>query len=330
MQIQPNERDKIALWFNRGVKIREISRRLNRHPSVISRELKRNGSGTVYVAISAQNKRNKRNHQARYRHRHPLKDKTTYAYVLDKLKNGWSPEQISGRLKQEQGCQVIHHETIYQFIYHSKNKDKRFWEYLPRKQKKRRQKSGRKVARCHIPFRVSIHLRPKMIDTKTTFGHWEGDSIEGKKKDKAGLHTEVERLSRLTLVGKVASVCGDETIKVQKQMFGLLPPTARLTDTLDNGKENHQHYQLRQLDMKTYFADPYSSWQRGSNEYHNGLIRRYFPKGTDFATVCQQEIDDVLREINSRPRKVLDYATPQEVFNQQLLINRVVAFQSRM
>ena len=86
MQIQPNERDKIALWFNRGVKIREISRRLNRHPSVISRELKRNGSGTVYVAISAQNKRNKRNHQARYRHRHPLKDKTTYAYVLDKLK----------------------------------------------------------------------------------------------------------------------------------------------------------------------------------------------------------------------------------------------------
>lgn len=314
-KITAQERDMIAVWIGGGIKLREIARRLNRSVSTISDEVKRNGYEGHYVAIHAQFVTDERKKEARKRH--PLKDKKTYAYVLEKLENGWSPEEIAGRLKRAKGETIICHETIYQFIYGSENKDKKLFEYLPRKQKKRKKQKGRKVHRSHIPERVSIHQRPEEVNQRKVFGHWEGDTVEGKGK-RDSIHTEAERVSRLYAAVKVGAITSEEAINAQKKIFAPLPKKARRSTTLDNGKENHLHMGLKELNMKTYFADPYSSWQRGTNEYHNGLLRRYLPKGTSFTDLTQEELNDIVWEINNRPRKCLAYQTPQEVFDSHL------------
>ena len=282
------------------------------------------------MAIHAQNISSNRKSLAGKRH--PLKNKKVFVWTIKRLVRGWSPEQISGRMKLvfKDGLQMrITPETIYRFIYSEKYKHRKFWEYLPWKRKKRRQKLGRSVHRGSIPNRISIHDRPEIIDKNIEFGHFEGDSVEG-LGHKDGVHTEVERLTRKYFAVLVNSIDSEEGLKAQEIIFSSLPEIARKSTTLDNGKENHKHYILREkLGMQTYHADPYSSWQRGSNEYHNGLLRRYFPKKTDFSKVTQPDIDDVVKEINDRPRKCLGYYTPNEVFLSKLN-NRKVAIQFRM
>jgi len=315
-KLNAEERDRIAIWRGQGVRVREIARRLEREPSTISRELSRNGHAEAgYVAIHAQRLAEERKTAARTRH--PLKDPETYAYVHDKLRSGWSPELIAGRLREERGQSVLHHETIYRFLYAPENAPRRLWEYLPWKRTKRRKKRGRQVHRSRIPDRVSIRERPEAVNVRGEFGHWEGDTVEG-RAHRDGLHAEVERVSRFLLAAKVARIASPETSTVQQMLFAALPEDARKSTTLDNGRENHEHSQLHALGIRTYFCDPYSSWQRGTGEFHNGLLRRYFPKGTDFATVDDEELRDVVAEINHRPRKVLAFRTPAEVFSAQL------------
>lgn len=322
-KLMPYERGKIALLKAKGVSLRNIAKYLERTVSTISDELKRNsiweGGEFVYEAISAQEEYEKRKTKAGTRV--PLKNKDVYRYVIDKLRSGWSPEQISGRLKREHPNDKywwISYESIYQYIFDPDNTDENLWEYLPRHQKKRRKKGGRKVHKGKIPGRISIHLRPKTIDKRKEFGHFEGDTVEG-VGHKDGFHTEVERLSRITFAIKVKSISSEEALKAQKEIFTDLPVKARISVTLDNGRENHLHTELKKdLGIDTYFADPYSSWQRGTNEYHNGLLRRYFPKKTNLSEITQEELDEVLWEINNRPRKVLKYQTPLEVFNYYL------------
>lgn len=263
--------------------------------------------------------------------RHPLKSKEVFQWVLKRIVRGWSPEQIAGRMKlvfKDNFKMRITPETIYSFIYSEKYKHRKFWEYLPWKRKKRRQKLGRKVHRGSIPHRISIHERPEVIGKNIEFGHFEGDSVEG-KDHKSGVHTEIERFSRMYFVKKVLDISSEEGIKAQFKIFRNIPKQHRRTTTLDNGRENHYHQSLKKLGMKAYFADPYSSWQRGSNEYHNGLLRRYFPKGTDFDKVTQNDIDGCVWEINNRPRKCLGFYTANEVFLSKLN-NQEVAIQSRM
>jgi IS30 family transposase len=281
------------------------------------------------VAIYAQSTSLKRKSQAGKRH--PLKNEDVFRWVITRLIRGWSPEQISGRMKlvfKTDFRMRITPETIYSFIYSDEFKHRRFWEYLPWGRKIRRHKHGRRVHRGSIPDRVSIHLRPEAIDKRVEFGHFEGDTVEG-KGHKDGVHTEVERISRKYFAKLVAQIDSEEAVKAQKEIFSPLPKWARRSTTLDNGRENHLHMKLKDLGMQTYFADPYSSWQRGSNEYHNGLFRRYFPKGTDFKTISQEEIDECVEEINSRPRKCLGYFTPNEVFLEKLNSSGV-AIQPRM
>jgi IS30 family transposase len=313
-----------------GYSNKEIAKILGRDKSTIGRETKRNSfKGRYYVAIHAQQKWIKRKSDAGKRH--PLKNGKVFRWVIQRLIRGWSPEQISGRMKlvfPKEKVMRVCPETIYSFIYSDRFKHRMFWEYLPRKRKKRRRKSGRKVHRSHIPGRVSIHKRPETVNQKLEFGNFEGDTVEG-KGHKDGVHTEVEIVSRKFFAEKVDSITSEEAIKAQFRIFKSLPTKARRSTTLDNGRENHYHQRLRVLGMNTYFADPYSSWQRGSNEYQNGLLRRYFPKGTDFAKVTQEEIDDVVSEINNRPRKCLGYFTPNEVFFAKLN-NQRVAIQSGM
>lgn len=318
MQLQPNERDKIAVWFGSGLSIREIGRRLSRNPATISRELKRNRWGNGYQAIHAQSLALERTHQ--HKKKCWWQKQELYSYVIEKLRNGWSPEQIGGRLRLEREVQVLSHESIYRFIYDPQNKDKRLWEYLTRKQRKRYKKYGRRVQRTRIPNRVSIHLRDKRIDSRKTFGHWEGDSVIGRQTKSKVIHTEVERKTRYLQALIINSKTASNTVEAQKIIFSKLPAK---TVTMDNGTEFVGHGELNQLGIKTFFADPYCSGQRGTNENTNGLIRRYLPKKTSFENLTQTELDDIVFEINSRPRKVLNFSTPFEVLQQSLKVNGV-------
>ena len=312
-KITSRERDLLAIWRGEGISLREMGRRLGRNVSSVSRELDRNKSGAHYVALAAQTRASKRKSEAGKRH--PLHDENTYGYVVQKLGWGWSPEQIAGRLARDQGKRIISPESIYQFIYKEENKEEKLWEYLPRKYKRRRKKHGRKSQRGQIPDRTSIHERPEEVEAREVFGHWEGDSVEG-KGHKGGVHTQVERKTRLYLAVKIEDLTDEETQRAQQKIFALLPKQARKSTTVDNGKEFTRH---KEFELPVYFADPYSSWQRGTNENSNGLLRRYYPKGTDFTKVSQEEINDIVQEINHRPRKCLDYATPSEIFWKELL-----------
>lgn len=337
-KLTPEDRDEIARLHAQGCGVREIARQLRRSPSTISSEIRLgiwNDHGVhamVYVAIHAQALRDKRatgSHEpVRFRHK-PLEQ-----YVRLKIQDGWSPEQIHGRLPKEHLNDLrmrISPETIYTFIYADEQKDEKLWEYLPRKQKKRKKQKGRKVHKSRIPDRVSIRNRPEAVNDRSEFGHWEGDSVEGKRSIGDGIHTEVERKSRKLLARKVSRIASHETAQAQLHMFRLLPYDARRTTTLDNGRENHQHGQLkRELSMQAYFADPYSSWQRGTNENTNGLLRRYAPKQTDFTTISQDELDDIVEEINNRPRKVLGYKTANEVYSEELVKLASVRIQARI
>lgn len=326
-KLTPEDRDSIARLDGQGCGVREIARQLGRSPSTISAELRaglwhdHNVHAAAYVAIHAQRLRDERakhSHKQQTLNRHP----PLRAYVEQNIRCGWSPEQISGRLPLDypyDQAMRVSHEPVYTYIYAPEQAALKLWEYLPRKQKKRRKRSGRKVHRSHIPDRVSIHERPEAVNTRTEFGHWEGDTVEGKRTVGDGIHTEVERKSRKLLARKVGRVAADETVQAQQGMFQDLPAGARRSTTLDNGRENHRHTKLKiELGMQAYFADPYSSWQRGTNENHNGLLRRYIPKQTDFTTLTQAELDDIVEEINNRPRKTLAYKTPNEVYSEEL------------
>lgn len=354
------ERELLSQWRKEGVAKKECARRLGRDIRTIQRELIRNKTRVtvgkdweiIYEPVHAQSVAMERKQNASLA-KQPLKNKKIYAYVIEHLRSGWSPEQIAGRLKlvdhPDDKSWHICHETIYQFIYKKKTDvtkeglrqksildktqkgkekssitvtdyDHPLWEYLRRKQTKRRKRNGRKVQRVRIPDRVSIHNRPKIIARRKQFGHWEGDSLVGKSHI-SGLHTEYERVSSLTRFERLERITAAETVIASKKIFGVLPEKARRSTTLDNGSENTDHVEVKAaLGLQAYFADTYASWQRGGNENANLWIRYYFPKRTDFATITDEELRDVEWELNNRPRKRLKFKTPQEVFSEYLQI----------
>ena len=199
-RLSPSERDQIAIWKAEGVSNKEIAKRLQREDSTIGRELKRNAWGIYYVSIHAQGKADGRE-RIKAHAKEELKNPDVYVYVTEKLRDGWSPDQIAGRLKRGHPTDTywwITAETIYRWIYQKEQLIEGWYEYLRRKQKKRKKYKGRTVHRARIPDRVSIHERPQVVNKRKQFGHWEGDTIEG-RGHKSGVHTEVERMSRLTL-----------------------------------------------------------------------------------------------------------------------------------
>lgn len=313
--ITPKERDKIAIWLAEKCSIRDISRRLGRSVSSISDEIARNSVGGIYSSISAQNTSKARNSLSRKQN--PRKDPWITCYVEDKLKIGWSPEQIAGRLKREYNKRLICHETIYQYIYKPENKNKNLKEYLVRYHKYRSRKKYNWLPRRGIQGKVSIHDRPDEINNKQMFGHWETDVVEGKNHS-MGIQTIVERKTRFydgKLIDNIDSING---LKAQKQLLCKHPKSATLSVTMDNGKENFDHKKLNDSEIKTFFCDPYASWQKGSVENHNGILRRYVPKKTNLKTVSQIELDWIFEDINSKPRKCLDYETAKEAFTREL------------
>lgn len=354
-KITETERVLLSQWKSEGLSNNDCAKRLGRHVSTIGRELTRNKTRVtvgnndwqmIYEPMHAQSVAMERKQNA-FLAKQPLKNKKIYTYVLEKLRDSWSPEQIAGRLRKvdhpDDPSWHICHETIYQFIYKKKtdmtkagikqqsildktkqgmektvitvtDHEKPLYEYLRRKQVRRRTKNGRKSQRVRIPDRVSIHDRPSIVAERTEFGHWEGDSIVG-RNHASGLHTEYERVTSFTRFERMARMTANQATIAAQRIFTELPSHARRSTTLDNGSEHTNH---KQFGLQTYFADSYASWQRGGNENCNLWIRYYFPKKTDFSTISDEELKDVEWELNNRPRKRLKFRTPQEVFTEYL------------
>jgi IS30 family transposase len=289
-----------------------IALKLGVDRSTSSREGKRNSGKRGYRYKQADKKARERRSDAFIKRIKKISG-FTLKFVLSKLKERWSPEQISGTLKKEYRISLCH-ETIYQYIYQNKRSGGSLYKHLRRQGKKYQKRGARKYAgRGYIKDRVDISERPKIVEKKKRFGDFEVDLIEGTKKGKAVLLTIVDRKTQFLLVEKCPSKHASE---VRKAMIKSLKPyKGRIhTITSDNGKEFAEHALVAQnLDIKYFFAKPYAAWQRGLNENSNGLIRGYYPKGTNFAMVNIKEIRRVTKTINSRPRKTLNYTKPLEL-----------------
>src|SRR3989344_1730688 len=320
------EREKIlaGLWQKRS--IRDMARELNRSPSSISRELEKNfhKEHRRYTPRLAHDRAKTIRHQRNKKPR--LRNDFTRQYVEAKLQLRWSPEQIAGRLKLDHPAYYVSHEAIYQYIYSQWHREgygsligKDLIKYLRRRHRRRKRKYLLfKSETGLIKGRIGIERRPAYIEKRIQPGHWEGDSMVS-KQSLARLNTLVERKLGLTMITKLADGTKDETSQKVVRRLEVLPPSLRRTLTLDNGHENAGHTEITEaLGTKCYFANPYHSWERGSNENTNGLIRQYLPKGTDFANVPEDEIADIENALNTRPRKRLGYRTPLEALNDVL------------
>lgn len=278
----------------------EIAGILNRSPSTISRELRRNGGERGYRPKQAHSlARERQASNARQI------DEATWRIAQAKLREDWSPEQISHHV-------AISHETVYQRIYADKKAGGTLWRHL-RCQKQRKKRYGKTDRRGVIPNRQSIELRPLIVEERSRIGDWEADTIIG-KNHKQAIVSLVERKSGFTLIRKVEH---KTALAVSDVMTKLLRPhrSRVLTITSDNGREFAAHKTIsKQLGASFYFAHPYASWERGTNENTNGLIRQYFPKNRDFTTITQREINMAMERLNNRPRKRLDYQTPSQLF----------------
>ena len=244
-----------------------------------------------------------------------LKNERIVAYVREKLALECSPELIAGRIAQDIRRASISHEAIYQYIYHPKTKGREeLIAHLVRGHRKRKHKGiGRKERKTKIPNRTPIDERPVSADNRSRYGHWEGDSLVS-RKSLAALNSLVERKSRYTYLTRLDRKSSKQTRDAVIKRLGTLPERARRSLTVDNGTENARHEEISQaIGIQCYFADPYASWQRGANEQVNGMVRRYFPKGTDFSKITQEQVAWVESRINNRPRKCLGYKTPAEV-----------------
>ncbi len=309
------ERERIAQLRNEGIVLSEIARQLGRDKGTISRELKRNGTLLYksYTPCRAQNRSEERRRAASRRER--LRDETIRQYVHEKLFSGWAPEQISGRLPLDHRGLSISPEAIYQYVYDAKTQDRQeLIACLRRSHKKRKQRTvGRKQKKTKIPNRVSIEDRPQSVEGRRTYGHWEGDSMISRKST-AALNSLTERKCKITLLTRMKRKGAKETSDAVIKRLGALPQKFRRTLTFDNGTENAGHETItEEIGVKCYFAHPYASWERGTNENANGLVRWYFPKGTDFAKITDAQIALVESLLNNRPRKCLGFRTPIEV-----------------
>ena len=240
-------------------------------------------------------------------------------YVRDGLNERWSPEQIVGRMRHDHPddpTMRTTHETIYRWVFRRAAMGERWHEQLRRRRARRRRRiPGGRSGRGRIPGRVGIEQRPTIVDERERFGDWESDTVEG-AKGRGGLATHVERKSRYTLARKIVDKRVVTFNRVSIAAFRTIPPELLRTLTADNGKEFAGFAALeKRLALNVYFADPHSPWQRGANENTNGLLRDFFPKGTDFRRVSHHRVAKAQRMLNNRPRKCLNYRTPREVLN---------------
>jgi IS30 family transposase len=292
---------------------REIAALINKHHSTVSREVIRNKGLRGYRPKQAQEKAQK-SHQNKLRFRKLTED--IQLLIAQNMKLDWSPEQIQGRLRSE-GLPMVCATTIYSYIQQDKVSGGSLYKYL-RHRKPYKRRTGSTETRGQIIGRISIDERPSIVDKKVRLGDWEADTVIG-KGHKGVLVTLAERVSKKTLIAHVPSKHADVVTKAIIRL--LYPDKAHLrTITFDNGKEFAYHAQIKEaLGADNYFAHPYHSWERGLNENHNGLIRQYLPKGMPLDKVATEDIAIIQAKLNNRPRKLLGYKTPNEVYDAMCL-----------
>lgn len=318
LTIEEREFIQRGLWQKKSV--RSIAANLRRSPASVSREIQRNLPPERFLYTPrlaherALKKRKSRGRQER------LKNTEVREYVISHLKKRWSPEQIAGRIKLDFG-ETISHEAIYQFVYSQvyrngwgelKPGKEDLRPYLRRRRKRRLKKGSRRCQRIFKPKGTSIADRPQVVAERSRIGDWEGDTVES-RDHKPGINTLVERATGLVCITKLRDRTSKATTEAVYARLTKLPPGVRKTLTLDNGTENADWQGVEaQTGLKCYYANPYHSWERGTNENTNGLIRDYFPKKTDFTAIPDEDISFVEKELNTRPRKRLGYITPLE------------------
>ena len=306
-QLTREQRYQIYILRKAGHRQNFIATEIGVHPATISRELQRGCGLRGYRPKQADDLAGVRK-QKRYR---PRIAATTWAVIEQLLRQDWSPEQVSGWLAKEKQLQVSH-ERIYQYIYADKARGGTLSKHL-RCRKLRRKRYGSYDRRGRLPNCRSIEERPKIVEQRKRVGDWEADTIIGQNHQQAILSL-VERKSKLCLLKKVER---NTAASVEHAMCELLRPLAAkvYTITSDNGREFANHESVaKKLNAAFYFAHPFAAWERGTNENTNGLVRQYFPKGSDFSKITADDIQQVTARLNNRPRKRLSYRTPQRVF----------------
>ena len=307
------ERDQLAQLHHQGFTQAAIAATLKRSPGTISRELKRNRSGGVYLAAQAQEQAQRR------RRERPLQRKMDSRELNQAVRTGliryWSPDQIAGRLKCEfpdDPQKQVSPQTIYTWIATQSKEDRKYWQaYLRRRG--RRPYSKRETTSSTVS-RAAIADRPAIIEERQRLGDFEGDTVLG-PPGTGGVVTLVDRQSRYTIISKVPCKQAPRVHKKIRDRLKVLDESQRESITFDNGTEFARcHLLEKHLDVKIYLAEPGCPYQRGTNENTNGLIRQFFPKGTDFRDVTHPYVREVENLLNNRPRACLGYKTPNEVF----------------
>lgn len=310
--LKQSDRDEISILLKKGYSCRDISDVIGKNHSSVSREIRRNSTSGVYLPCKANIKARRKRLQSKYRGMKVRDTEGLEEYIAEKLKNHWAPEQIAGRLKQENGKAVISAKSIYGYLYSMYGQH--LCQYLPQQRYHPRRKGVAHPKREIIKNRVFIDDRPVIVNERVRFGDFEGDTLGTIKTDKESLVGSVERMSRFFLIKKVS--------RLKYAMDGfkkLLNPYRNITQsmTLDNGVENKRFAELK---LDTYFCHPYSSWEKGQIENTFGRLRRFIPKKKSLKDYSPQKISAIMDIMNNTPRKCLNFRMPVEVFNEQLAL----------
>jgi transposase, IS30 family len=323
--ITAEQRTELGALLSAKVPQKDIAKQLGKDRTSIWRERTRNkttatGTSTNYRADEARRMTKARRVIANQRFRKIEFNPELQKHILEKLKNAWTPEEITGTLREDLGYTVICHQTIYQYIYNVQPEWTKYLRYQKNKYR-RRKGTAERLRKLEESKKKRIDTRPSIIEERVRIGDWEGDTVLGKERTKRIL-TLVDRTSGKLLAAKLETGTAAEVREKTKQLFSKLPQGAKKTITFDNGSEFADH-ELMERDNKLdiYFAYPYHSWERGTNENTNGLLRQFFPKGSSFANITQRELDRVVKLINNRPRKRHDYRTPNDVFSECCTLN---------
>jgi transposase, IS30 family len=323
------QRTYLSVLLALGYSQKDIAGILACSPATISREIKRNSTEGVYLGFSAHSKAEKRQRCTPRKPRKIIEGSAEEKFILDKLRIRWSPKQISIKLKEEMSVQISH-ETIYKYIYVQCKGElkKELIAFLRQRKPIRKSRKGVNDSRGTIPDMISIHQRPEEVESRNVPGHWEGDLIVG-KDHKSAIGTLVERTTRYLIIVPLSKKDAESVRKEFAKAFNKVPATLKKSLTYDRGKEMTEHAKFTAASkMNVYFCDPHSPWQRGTNENTNGLVRDFFPKGTDFSKITKAELKWVEKALNERPRETLGYRNPSEKFNELILNHQKIALAS--
>jgi IS30 family transposase len=311
------DREILADLLQRGVSKRGIAQRLRKSHSSVLTELTRNNFRGNYDPHTAHKRYLRLKRRRTKRSKIDISPGLKHFVVTKLLSEQWSPEQIDRHLRIKSGGKcILSHESIYQFIYSNEGKARKLFSALRRKKKPIRQPFGSRKKRFIIPDRVSIHRRHKSIKQRTEFGHWEIDLMIFSKQ-KFVLATAVERSSRFTLATILPNKSAQAMRNALRHFILDYGQQNFRSLTFDNGSENAHHYKLKHdfPGLQTFFCDPYCSWQKGTNENTNGLLRQYLPRSTDLGSLSQADIDNICHKLNHRPRKCINFLQPHFLFS---------------